>query len=72
MIKEGEHDKRIHPTQKPVKMISEIMSDFSSEGNSVLDLFGGSGTTLIAAEQLGRRCFMMELDPHYCDVIIAR
>ena len=72
MIKKGEHDKRIHPTQKPVKMISEIMSDFSSEGNSVLDLFGGSGTTLIAAEQLNRRCFMMELDPHYCDVIIAR
>lgn len=45
---------------------------YSNEGNIVLDLFGGSGTTLIAAEQLGRKCYMMELDPHYCDVIIAR
>ena len=40
--------------------------------NSVLDLFGGSGSTLIACEQLGRKCYMMELDPHYCDVIIQR
>jgi DNA modification methylase len=40
--------------------------------NSVLDLFGGTGTTLIASEQLNRKCYMMELDPHYCDVIIAR
>ena len=44
----------------------------SKQGDIVLDLFGGSGSTLIAAEQLGRKCYMMELDPHYCDVIIAR
>ena len=64
--------KRVHPTQKPVGMISEIIKDFTKEGDSVLDAFGGSGTTIIAAEQLGRKCYMMELDPHYCDVIIAR
>lgn len=72
MIKEGEHEKRIHPTQKPVRLLSEILRDTTKEGDSVLDLFGGSGTTLIAAEQLNRKCYMMELDPHYCDVIIAR
>jgi DNA modification methylase len=72
MIKEDEHEKRVHPTQKPVKMIGDIMSDFTKEGDIVLDAFGGSGTTIIAAEQLGRKCRMMELDPHYCDVIIAR
>ena len=72
MIREGEHEKRVHPTQKPVKMLGEIMGDFTKEGDIVLDAFGGSGTTIIAAEQLGRKCRMMELDPHYCDVIIAR
>jgi DNA modification methylase len=72
MIREGEHEKRVHPTQKPVKMIGDIMSDFTKEGDIVLDAFGGSGTTIIAAEQLNRKCRMMELDPHYCDVIIAR
>ena len=72
MIKQDEHEKRVHPTQKPVRMLSEIMTDFSTDKDSILDLFGGSGTTLIAAEQLNRKCYMMELDPHYCDVIIAR
>ena len=57
---------------KPVKLIGYLMRNSSKPGDSVLDLFGGSGTTLIAAEQLGRKCYMMELDPHYCDVIIAR
>lgn len=61
-----------HPTMKPVKLIGYLMRNSTRPGDSVLDLFGGSGTTLIAAEQLGRRCYMMELDPHYCDVIIAR
>ena len=61
-----------HPTMKPVKLIGYLMRNSSKPGDSVLDLFGGSGTTLIAAEQLGRKCYMMELDPHYCDVIIAR
>lgn len=61
-----------HPTMKPVALIGKIMSNSSKTGWGVLDTFGGSGTTLIAAEQLGRKCYMMELDPHYCDVIIAR
>lgn len=62
----------LHPTMKPIELLSAMMLDASLEGDVVLDLFGGSGSTLIAAEQLGRRCYMMELDPHYCDVIIAR
>lgn len=61
-----------HPTMKPVKLIGYLIRNSTRKGDSVLDLFGGSGTTLIAAEQLGRKCYMMELDPHYCDVIIAR
>lgn len=61
-----------HPTQKPVRLPATAIENVSNPGDSVLDLFGGSGSTLIAAEQLGRRCFMMELDPHYCDVIISR
>lgn len=62
----------LHPTMKPVALVANCMKDTTKEGDSVLDLFGGSGTTLIAAEQLNRKCYMMELDPHYCDVIIAR
>lgn len=61
-----------HPTQKPVALPAMAISAVTIEGDRVLDLFGGSGTTLIAAEQLGRRCYMMELDPHYCDVIMSR
>ena len=72
MIREGEHEKRVHPTQKPIKMLSEILQDFTKEGESVIDVFGGSGSTLIACEQLNRICYMCELDPHYCDVIIQR
>ena len=62
----------LHPTMKPVPLIAQLITNSSKEGDSVLDLFGGSGTTLIAAEQLHRKCYMMELDEHYCDVIIAR
>lgn len=61
-----------HPTMKPVSLISYLMQNSSKPGDSVLDLFAGSGTTLICAEQLGRKSYSMELDPHYCDVIIAR
>ena len=61
-----------HPTMKPVELVARAIQNSSDQGQNVIDLFGGSGTTLIAAEQLNRRCFMMELDPHYCDVIIAR
>lgn len=63
---------RVHPTQKPVGMLGDILKDFSTDGQNILDLFGGSGSTLIACEQLNRKCFMCELDPHYCDVIINR
>ena len=62
----------LHPTMKPVKLVARFMVNSSRRGDVVADIFGGSGTTLIAAEQLGRRCRMMELDPHYVDVIIAR
>lgn len=63
---------RVHPTQKPVGLFGEILKDFSEENDSVLDLFGGSGSTLIACEQLNRTCYMMEYEPHYIDVIIKR
>lgn len=61
---------RLHPTMKPVGLIAKAIGDSSRKGELVLDIFGGSGTTMIAAEQLNRRCYMMELDPHYADVII--
>lgn len=57
---------------KPIELVSECLLDCSIIGDSVIYMFGGSGTTLIACEQLKRKCFMMEYDPHYCDVIIAR
>ncbi len=63
---------RVHPTQKPVGLLGEIISDFTTDSERVLDLFGGSGSTLIACEQLNRICYMMEFDPHYADVIIDR
>ena len=61
-----------HPTMKPVPLFGYQIQNSSKQGDIILDTFGGSGTTLIACEQLGRKCRMMELDPHYCDVIIAR
>lgn len=59
-----------HPTQKPVALFEKLLQHLPD--GSVLDLFGGSGSTLIACEKTNRKCFMMELDPHYCDVIVAR
>lgn len=61
-----------HPTMKPIELMGECINNSSREGELVLDLFGGSGSTLIACEQLNRKCYTMELDPHYCDVILAR
>ena len=72
MIREGEHDKRVHPTQKPTKTISQIIKDFSGDGEIILDTFLGSGSTLIACEQTNRICYGMEIDPKYCDVIRKR
>jgi site-specific DNA-methyltransferase (adenine-specific) len=61
-----------HPTMKPIELAALGIQNSSSDGEAVLDLFGGSGTTLLASEQLGRRCLMVELEPHYVDVILAR
>lgn len=61
-----------HPTMKPIELFAYQIKNSTGKGDIVLDSFGGSGTTMIACEQLGRKCYMMELDPHYCDVIIAR
>lgn len=63
---------RIHPTQKPVGLIAEILKDFTKENDTILDCFGGSGSTLIACEQIDRQCYMIEYESHYCDVIIKR
>lgn len=62
----------LHPTMKPIKLITNEMQISSNINSNVLDLFGGSGSTLIACEQLNRNCYMMELDPHYISVIIER
>ncbi len=62
----------VHLTEKPVELAARAMQYSSKPGEHVLDLFGGSGSTLIAAEQTGRRAFLMEIDPLYCDVIVQR
>lgn len=61
-----------HPTVKPIKLVMNEIKISSRENGIVVDPFGGSGTTLIACEQLNRKCYMMEIDPKYCDVIIRR
>jgi DNA modification methylase len=61
----------VHPTQKPVALSARAIRSSTTDG-IVLDLFGGSGSTLIACEQLGRKCYLCELDPKYCDVILQR
>ncbi len=62
----------IHPTMKPVELIENALRNSTQENNIVLDVFGGSGSTLIACEKLNRKCRMIELDPAYCDVIVTR
>jgi DNA modification methylase len=62
----------VHLTEKPVELAVRSMTYSSKPGENVLDLFGGSGSTLIAAEKTGRRAFLMELDPLYTDVIVQR
>lgn len=62
----------LHPTMKPIKLLARLIANSSKKGELVLDQFGGSGSTLIACEQTGRKCRMMELDPAYVDVIIER
>lgn len=62
----------LHPTMKPIKLLAQLITDGSNENGIVYDAFGGSGSTLIAAEQTNRRCYMIEIDPGYCDVIVKR
>ena len=63
---------RVHPTQKPITLLVDILNQWGKDANVIVDLYGGSGSTLIACEQLDRKCYMAELDPKYCDVIIQR
>ena len=65
-------NEKIHPNQKPVELHMKIIEDFSKPGDVIIDCFGGSGTTLIAAELTGRTCLMMEFSPDYCDIIKNR
>lgn len=67
-----EKGERVHATQKPIALIQDLFETYGKDKTCIVDLFGGSGSTLIACEQTGRTCYMMELDPHYCDVIVAR
>lgn len=62
----------MHPTVKPVAMISDAIKDCTKRGAIILDPFGGSGSTLIAAEKTNRKARLIEIDPHYCDVIVKR
>ena len=71
-VKKVNPNAMIHLTEKPVELALRAMQYSSRAGENVLDLFGGSGSTLIAAEQTWRRVFLMELDPLYCDVIVQR
>lgn len=65
-------ESKLHPTMKPIELIANALENSTKENDCVLDVFGGSGSTLIACEQLNRKCYMCELDTHYCDVILQR
>jgi DNA modification methylase len=71
-IKKVKPQSMVHLTEKPVELAARALEYSSKRGEHVLDLFGGSGSTLIAAQQTGRRAFLMELDPLYADVIVQR
>lgn len=68
----GNEYSKIHKATFPIYLPSNIIENFSNPHSNVIDAFGGTGTSIIACEQLQRKCYMMELDPHYCDVIIQR
>lgn len=70
--KDRDAELALHPTVKPVKLVADAVLDCSKRGGIVLDVFAGSGTTLVAAEKTGRRGYGIELDPRYCDVIVRR
>jgi DNA modification methylase len=72
-LRDGRRDElAMHPTTKPVAMVADAILDCSKRGGLILDSFGGSGTTLIAAEKTGRRAALIELDPAYVDLTIRR
>ena len=70
--KEGESGSKVHPSQKPIKLCADVLLDFTNESNIIYDGFLGSGSTMVASHQLKRKCYGMELDPKYCQVIIDR
>ena len=73
LLKDSERTvRRVHPTQKPIALAVHCFDRYAPDSENILDLFLGSGSTLIAAEQSHKKCFGMEIDPHYCDVIIRR
>jgi len=71
-VKRANTQNYVHPTQKPVRLIQKALLNSSDKEDIVLDLFGGSGSTMIACENTERRCYMMELDPKYVEIIINR
>ena len=72
LLRASRDGKTGHGTEKPVEVMARPIRNHGAPGDVVYDPFAGSGTTLIAAEQLGRRCVAIEIDPAYCDVIVAR
>jgi DNA modification methylase len=70
--KQNDGEKKVHPTQKPVKLVSIFINDYLKDGTLIGDLFLGSGSTMVASHQLKRKCYGMELDPKYCQVIVDR
>ena len=72
MIQQGEREARVHPTQKPSDMLAKVIAEFFVDDGIILDCYLGSGATLIAAEKQGRRCFGLEIEPRYVDVIVKR
>jgi DNA modification methylase len=71
MIKEGESGKRVHPTQKPINLCAELLQEYT-KGLNVFDGFGGSGSTMVACNEIKKKCFMVEMSPNYCQTIIDR
>ena len=76
MVREGDRreelEERVHPTQKPVGLLKRLIDEYCPKGGNVLDLYGGSGSTLIACEETGRNCYMMELSKDYVEIIQKR
>ena len=72
MIKQGENKKRIHPTQKPIDLLVNVIIEYTKKEDIIIDTFLGSGSTLLACEKTNRKCYGLEIDCHYVDVIVKR